>query len=122
MPMKRRQYGCAPGCPVEATLDLIDGKWKGVILYHLLGGMLRFNALRRQLGAITQRMLVKQLRELEEAGLVCRTVYAEVPPRVEYALTEAGQSLRPVLFALHSWGEGWIAAQKSRTESLQAAE
>jgi DNA-binding HxlR family transcriptional regulator len=110
--MKRKRYDCAPGCPMEAALDLIDGKWKGVILYHLLGGTLRFNALRRRLGGITQRMLVKQLRELEEAGLVVRTVYPEVPPRVEYALSAEGRSLEPVLLALLRWGEGWMAARQ----------
>ncbi|WP_043361549.1 helix-turn-helix domain-containing protein [Belnapia sp. F-4-1] len=110
--MKLKRYDCAPGCPVEAALDLIDGKWKGVILYHLLDGTLRFNALRRKLGGVTQRMLVKQLRELEEAGLVLRTVYAEVPPRVEYSLTAEGRSLEPVLLALMRWGEAWMAARQ----------
>ncbi|WP_043340621.1 winged helix-turn-helix transcriptional regulator [Belnapia moabensis] len=116
--MKRKRYDCAPGCPVEAALDLIDGKWKGVILYHLLDGTLRFNALRRKLGGVTQRMLVKQLRELEEAGLVVRTVFAEVPPRVEYSLTAEGRSLEPVLLALMRWGEAWMAAR----QMSQAAE
>lgn len=92
-------------CAVEATLDLIGGKWKGVILYHLQDGRLRFNELRRKLGAITQRMLTKQLRELEDAGLVIRTVYAEVPPRVEYRLSPAGESLAPVIAALKAWGQ-----------------
>jgi len=92
-------------CVVEATLDLIGGKWKGLILYHLLQETLRFNELRRKLGAITQRMLTKQLRELEQDGLLVRTVYAEVPPRVEYALSPAGRSLAPVIAALKAWGE-----------------
>ncbi|MFL9828858.1 winged helix-turn-helix transcriptional regulator, partial [Rhodoplanes sp. SY1] len=65
-----RRYDCGPGCPVEATLDLIDGKWKGVVLYHLLDGCLRFNALRRKLPGVTQRVLTRQLRELEETGLI----------------------------------------------------
>jgi DNA-binding HxlR family transcriptional regulator len=107
-PAKRKRYDCAPGCPVEATLDLIDGKWKGVILFHLLDDTLRFNALRRRLNGITQRMLIKQLRELEASGLVQRTVYAQVPPRVDYALTETGKSMQPVLLALHSWGTRWM--------------
>lgn len=92
-------------CVVEATLDLIGGKWKGLILYHLLQERLRFNELKRRLGAITQRMLTKQLRELEQDGLLIRTVYAEVPPRVEYDLSPAGQSLAPVIAALKAWGE-----------------
>jgi len=106
MPMKRKRYDCAEGCPVEATLDLIDGKWKGVILYHLMDGTLRFNELGRRLRGITPRMLAKQLRELEEGGLVTRTVHAQVPPRVDYALSEEGESMRSVIDALHDWGLG----------------
>ena len=80
-----------PGCPVESTLSVLDGKWKGVILYHLLEeGTLRFNELRRRIPSVTQRMLTKQLRELEEAGLLQRTVFPVVPPRVDYALTPLG--------------------------------
>lgn len=94
-----------PGCPVEATLELIGGKWKGIVLYHLLDGRLRFSVLKRQIGCVTQRMLTKQLRELEAAGLVNRIVYAEVPPRVEYELTEDGETLRAILIALKEWGE-----------------
>ncbi len=110
MPQKLKRYDCAPGCPMEATLDLIGGKWKGVILFHLLDGTLRFNALQRRLCAITARMLVRQLRELEDAGLVTRTIYAEVPPRVEYSLTLDGRSLEPILLALHAWGQRRLAA------------
>lgn len=98
-------------CGVEATLDLIGGKWKGVILFHLLkGGRMRFNALSRYLGAITQRMLTKQLRELEADGLIVRTVYAEVPPRVEYSLSARGESLKPVILALKAWGDENVLA------------
>ena len=82
--MKRldtKSYDCAAGCPVEATLDLIDGKWKAVILYHLLVYTIHFNELGPRLSRITQRMLTRQLRELEAAGLIHREVYAEVPPR-----------------------------------------
>src|SRR3569623_3696424 len=98
--MKRRDFARRPGCSVEATLDLIDGKWKGVILYHLQGGTQRFGELRRMMPGITQRMLTKQLRALEEAKLVIRKVYAEGPPRVVYCLSELGESLRPVLVIL----------------------
>ena len=94
-----------PACPVEATLELIGGKWTGIILYYLLNGRLRFSELKRQVGDVTQRMLTKQLRELEASGLVSRIVYAEVPPRVEYELTEEGESLKPVINALKKWGE-----------------
>jgi len=101
----KKRYDCAAGCPVEATLDLIDGKWKGVIIYHLLSGTLRFNELRRKLPSATQRMLTRQLRELEESGLVSRTIYAQVPPRVDYALTDEGRSLEQIVSAMHAWGE-----------------
>lgn len=103
--MKRHDFGCAPGCSVEVTLDLIDGKWKGVILYHLQEGRLRFGELRKRLPRITQRMLTKQLRALEEDDLIIRKVYAEVPPRVDYELSEMGLRLRPVIDALKAWGE-----------------
>ncbi|WP_019644025.1 winged helix-turn-helix transcriptional regulator [Novispirillum itersonii] len=96
---------CSPGCAVEATLTLIDGKWKGVILFHLLDGTLRFNEIRRKLPSVTQRMLTHQLREMEADGLISRTVFPQVPPRVDYALTERGRSLQPVLMALKQWGD-----------------
>ncbi len=92
-------------CPVEATLEMMGGKGKGMILYHLISGTKRFNELKRLLIFITPRMLTKQLRELEMAGLVHRKVYAEVPPKVEYSLTDAGQSLVPILLMLKSWGK-----------------
>ncbi|MEM9942517.1 MAG: helix-turn-helix domain-containing protein [Planctomycetota bacterium] len=91
-------------CPVEASLELIGGKWKGIILFHLLGGKLRFSELKRQIPCVTQRMLTKQLRELEADGLVNRIVYAEVPPRVEYELTKEGMSLKAILNSLKKWG------------------
>ena len=103
--MKRRNFAHRPGCAVEATLDLIDGKWKGVILFHLQGGTQRFGELRKRLPSITQRTLTKQLRALEDDNLVIRKVYAEVPPRVEYRLSEIGESLRPVIDTLRAWGE-----------------
>lgn len=98
--------GNFPGCPVESTLSFLDGKWKGVILYHLMNeGTLRFNELRRHIPSVTQRMLTKQLRELEEAGLISRKVFAVVPPRVDYDLTPLGLSMQPVIVALKAWGE-----------------
>jgi DNA-binding HxlR family transcriptional regulator len=95
----------SPGCPVEGALDVIGGKWKGVVLYHLLDGTKRFNELRRSMPGVTQRMLTRQLREMEADGLIHRKVYAEVPPRVEYSLTEKGDSLRAIIVALKDWGE-----------------
>ena len=95
----------AIACPVEATLELIGGKWKGIVLFHLLGGRMRFSELKREIDCVTQRMLTKQLRELEASGLVNRIVYAEVPPRVEYELTKEGKSLKTILNALKKWGE-----------------
>lgn len=103
--MRHSTYDCSEGCPVEATLEVIGGKWKGVILFHLFEGTKRFNELQRDLGGITQRMLTKQLRELEDAGIVNRKVYPVVPPKVEYSLTEKGLSLEPIITALKVWGE-----------------
>ncbi len=94
-------------CPVAVTLDIIGGKWKPLILYYLFQGTRRFNALRRMLPQVTQQMLTLQLRELERAGVVHREVYAEVPPRVEYSLTERGRSLEPILLAMLAWGEAY---------------
>lgn len=100
-----QRFDCAPGCPVEATLRLIGGKWKGSILFLLLGETIRFNEFRRKLPSVTQRVLTNQLRELEDAGLIIRTVYPEVPPRVEYRLSPLGRSLEPVILGLKAWGE-----------------
>ncbi|AIQ11163.1 winged helix-turn-helix transcriptional regulator [Paenibacillus durus] len=101
-------YGECPndlGCPVEYTLDVIGGKWKGVLLYHLIEGAKRFNEFRRICPAITQRMLTLQLRELEEDGVIHREVYHQVPPKVEYSLTEFGHTLVPIILLMRDWGE-----------------
>lgn len=105
-----KSLDCGPGCPVEGVLQLIDGKWKGVILYHLFESTMRFNELRRKMSNVTQRMLTNQLRELELDGLINRKVYAEVPPRVEYSLTERGRTLQPVITALKEWGDRNLTA------------
>ncbi|WP_246586975.1 winged helix-turn-helix transcriptional regulator [Stakelama flava] len=103
---RHSRYDCHPGCSVEASLTLIGGKWKCIILWHLQEeGVVRFNELRRRLAGITPRMLTNQLREMEEDGLIDRTVYAQVPPKVEYRLSEQGRSLAPVLLALKDWGD-----------------
>src|SRR5260370_37906345 len=102
--MPKRDYDCHYGCPVEATLDVMGGKWKGVILYHLLSGPKRFNQLRRLLPDVTQRMLTLQLRELEQDEVIHREIYREVPPKVEYSLTPFGQSLEAVLHLMLTLG------------------
>jgi DNA-binding HxlR family transcriptional regulator len=95
-------------CPVEATINLIGGKYKVVILYHLVEGTLRFNELQKLISRATPKMLSQQLRELEKDGLISRTVYPVVPPKTEYALTEYGKSLIPVLDSLCSWGKTYL--------------
>ncbi|MGC9460688.1 winged helix-turn-helix transcriptional regulator [Vibrio genomosp. F10] len=90
-------------CPVEITIKLIGSRWKCPIIHHLLSGTKRFNELRRLIPDASQRMLTKHLRELEKDGIVHRKVFAEVPPKTEYSLTNTGQSLEPVLWAMHDW-------------------
>lgn len=99
-----------PACPVETTLTLIGDKWKVLILRDLLPGTKRFGELKKSIGSVSQKVLTAQLRDMEENGLVNRKVYAEVPPRVEYSLTELGQSLKPILDAMWNWGEGYKAS------------
>lgn len=94
-----------PACPVETTLTLIGNKWKVLILRDLIPGTRRFGELKKSIGSVSQKVLTAQLRDMEESGLVHREVYAEVPPRVEYSLTELGQSLKPILDSMWSWGE-----------------
>lgn len=106
--MRHERYDCNFGCPVEAALEAIGGKWKGVILFHLQSGTKRFNELRRLIPDVTQRMLTKQLRELESDQIIFRNIYPEVPPRVEYSLTEFGETLSPILTALQQWGTKYI--------------
>ncbi|NBI68998.1 transcriptional regulator [Pseudoflavonifractor sp. 60] len=98
-----------PACPVETTLTLIGDKWKVLILRDLLSGTKRFGELKKSIGTVSQKVLTTQLRQMEEAGLLIRTVYPEVPPRVEYSLTELGRSLKPILDAMQNWGEGYQA-------------
>lgn len=95
-------------CPVEATLELIGGKYKALILWHLADGKLRFSQLRKAVSGATAKMLTQQLRELEADALVHREVYPVIPPKVEYSLTETGRSLMPILVAMRDWGAGYL--------------
>ena len=112
--MRKQRHKEYIECPVEATLDIIGGKWKGVILFILLEDKKRFNELQKLLTKVTQRTLTNQLRELEADGLVHRKVYAQVPPKVEYSLTPLGRSLEPVLQHMKSWGLEFIQADANR--------
>ncbi len=95
-------------CPVEATLDLIGGKYKALILWHLATEKLRYSELRKLLGGVTPKMLTQQLRELEAKSLIHREVFPIVPPKVEYSLTDLGRSLMPILVAMRDWGSGYL--------------
>ncbi len=106
--MSNKDQHCSFGCPVEAALDVLGGKWKGLILYHLRGETRRFNELKRIIPSITQRMLTKQLRELEADKIVHREIFQEIPPKVEYSLTDFGLTLTPILEALQRWGIEYI--------------
>jgi len=107
-------------CGVEVTLEIIGGKWKGVILWHLTHKTLRFSQLRRRLPGVTQKMLTQQLRELERDGLVDRRVFAEVPPRVEYSLTEKGRTLTPLLELMCEWGKRHLGGPLVETPAERA--
>ena len=98
-----------PACPVETTLLLIGDKWKVLILRDLMPGTKRFGELKKSIGSVSQKVLTAQLRDMEESGLLTRTVYAEVPPRVESRLTDLGRSLEPILDAMRNWGEAYKA-------------
>lgn len=117
--MRHSRYDTTPGCAVEATLEVVGGKWKGVLLFHLLQGTKRFGELRRFLPGVTQRILTQQLRELEQDGVIGRKVFAEVPPRVEYSMTPFGCSLEPIIRLMHEWGSRYLESEAynaNRTE------
>lgn len=101
-----------PACPVETTLTLISDKWKVLILRDLMNGTMRFGELRKSIGQVSQKVLTAQLRQMEGSGLLTRTVYPEVPPRVEYTLTDLGRSLKPILDAMWVWGEEYQASMQ----------
>ena len=106
-------------CAVEATVDVAGGKWKPVIVFHLLSGRRRFGELRKLAGNVSQRSLTLQLRGLEADGIVTREVFAEVPPRVEYSLTELGQTLGPLLKAMNEWGQNFMPSRNRENEPYQ---
>ncbi|QKC93143.1 HxlR family transcriptional regulator [Mesorhizobium sp. NZP2234] len=118
--IRHERFDCSPGCAVEGTLRYIDGKWKGVVLYHLFEGTLRFNEIRRRIPNCTQRMLTNQLRELEADGLIARKIYPEVPPKVEYSLTPRGRSLEPVITALKVWGDANVTLAPEVSQAAAA--
>ena len=109
--MEQERMQELPACPVETTLTLISDKWKVLILRDLLQGTKRFGELKKSIGHVTQKVLTAQLREMEASGLLTRKVYAEVPPRVEYTLTELGYSLKPILDAMWTWGEAYKSSR-----------
>jgi len=103
-------------CTVAVTLEVIGGKWKSLILWHLSFKTLRFSQLQRRLSTVTQKMLTQQLRELEADGLVKREVFAEVPPRVEYSLTELGRSVVPILEMMCQWGKDYLEISEGQVQ------
>lgn len=105
------------GCPAEATLELLAGRWKPMVIHWLLPGERRFNQLQRDLGGVTHRTLAKTLREMEEDGLVIRRDHGEIPPRVDYRLTALGRSLEPVLVAMHDWALAHPRAARARKKT-----
>lgn len=118
--MKHQTYDCNSGCPVEATLSVIGGKWKGMILYHLIGEPVRFNELQRRVPKATPRMLTRQLRELEADGVVHREIYPQVPPKVEYSLTEFGSTLVPLIGLMRQWGTEYVVNLRERRATAEA--
>ncbi|WP_321505766.1 helix-turn-helix domain-containing protein [uncultured Methanoregula sp.] len=107
-------------CTVEAALDVIGGKWKPIILWHLRENVLRFNELQKGLPGVNSKMLTKQLRELEEDGVIRRKVYAEVPPRVEYTITDFGMTVLPILEALCDWGARYLGVEDTSSHQCPA--
>ncbi|MFI4897837.1 MAG: winged helix-turn-helix transcriptional regulator [Phycisphaerales bacterium JB059] len=120
-----RKYNWKTGCDVEATLSVIGGRWKPVLVCHLLGGRKRFGELRRLVPNATERMITLQLRELEADGVVARHVFAEVPPRVEYEVTPYGRSLEPILVSMQAWGREFkarrLAEEGEASDGTEAA-
>ncbi|NEO52134.1 MAG: helix-turn-helix transcriptional regulator [Okeania sp. SIO3B5] len=116
---QKNNYDRPYGCSVEATLSVIGGRWKPVIIFNLLqNDVLRFGELKKKIKGITQRMLVNQLRELEKDNIVARKVYAEVPPHVEYSLTNYGRTLEPIMISMRDWGAEHMNLKSDESSSL----
>ena len=121
--MRHKSYEGASGCYIEAALEVIADKWKGVILYHLLDGSKRFNELKRIFPELSHRILTRQLRELETDGVISRKIYPEIPPKVEYSLTDFGKLLKPTLLSLEAWGIRYVEMTKySKTDQIDKIE
>jgi DNA-binding HxlR family transcriptional regulator len=119
---RHESYELNSGCAVEACLEVIGGKWKGVILHHLMTrGVLRFNEIQRLKPSLSPRILTAQLRELEHDGVIVRKVYPVVPPKVEYSLSRAGESLKPLLQAMQDWGDAYLLRTNAPINSLVKA-
>jgi len=114
--MSRHLNNCQYHNPMEAALDMVGNKWKGIILFHLLSGTKRFNELKRLIPSISQRILTVQLRELETDDIVHREVFPQIPPKVEYSLTPLGKSLEPILLSLSQWGEKVMVDELNGTQ------
>lgn len=106
-------------CEVETTLNVIGGRWKVLIIRELMSGVKRFGELQRGLSGVTQKMLTQQLREMEENGIIHREIYPQIPPKVEYSLTPLGESLQPILYAMHEWAVQHYLSQINRTSNSQ---
>lgn len=115
--MRKQRHTFYGNCPVEAALDIIGGKWKAILLFHILDGTKRFNELGRLLPGLTPRMLTTQLRELEADGVITRTIYPQVPPKVEYSVTSFGRTLQPLLQELAAWSETHVKPRLEQTSS-----
>jgi DNA-binding HxlR family transcriptional regulator len=116
----KAQASKSVSCPVESTLAVLAGRWKVLVLHHLLAGTKRFGELHRLLPTISHRTLAKQLRELERDGIVSRRVFPQIPPKVEYSLTPLGESLEPVLRAMHEWGVAYVARVDTATPAVKS--
>jgi DNA-binding HxlR family transcriptional regulator len=121
--MRHASYEGASGCYIEAALEVLADKWKGVILYHLLDEPKRFNELKRMFPELSHRILTRQLRELEIDGVISRKIYPEIPPKVEYSLTDLGRLLKPTLLALEAWGVRYVETTRySKTTQTDKVE